>query len=118
MAGPRTPNDKLVRLLFFVATLKENGARRVTAVIPYLAYARKERQTKPRDPVTTRYVAELLEAAGVDAVVAWRRIISQHFKTLSGGRRSISTQDACSPNARSALSAAALSSSLRRIRAA
>jgi ribose-phosphate pyrophosphokinase len=69
--GPAlTPNDKLVRLLFFAATLKENGARRVTAVIPYLAYARKERQTKPRDPVTTRYVAELLEAAGVDIVVA------------------------------------------------
>jgi ribose-phosphate pyrophosphokinase len=65
----KSPNDKLVRLVFFAATLKENGARRVTAVIPYLAYARKERQTKPRDPVTTRYVAQLIEAAGVDAVV-------------------------------------------------
>src|SRR5512145_2763295 len=65
----KSPNDKLVRLLFFAAALKENGARRVTAVIPYLAYARKERQTKPRDPVITRYVAQLIEAAGVDTVV-------------------------------------------------
>lgn len=70
--GPQlTPNDKLVRLLFFASTLKENGARRITAVIPYLAYARKDRQTKPRDPVNTRYVAQLIEAAGVDAVVGF-----------------------------------------------
>jgi ribose-phosphate pyrophosphokinase len=68
--GPdESVNDKLVRLLFFLATLRKNGAARVTAVIPYLAYARKDRQTKPRDPVTTRYMAELLEAAGADAVV-------------------------------------------------
>jgi ribose-phosphate pyrophosphokinase len=68
--GPRlTPNDKLVRLLFFASTLKENGARRVTAVIPYLAYARKDRQTKPRDPVASRYIAQMLEAAGIDVIV-------------------------------------------------
>jgi len=62
-------NDKLVKLLFFIATCRENGAARVTAVIPYLAYARKDRQTKARDPVTTRYVAQLLEAVGADCVV-------------------------------------------------
>lgn len=68
--GPeQSPNDKLCRLLFFIATMKENGAARVTAVIPYLAYARKDRQTKSRDPVTTRYVAQLLEAVGTDCVV-------------------------------------------------
>lgn len=67
--GPdESVNDKLCRLLFFIAALKENGAGRVTAVIPYLAYARKDRQTKPRDPVTTRYMAMLIEAAGADAV--------------------------------------------------
>lgn len=63
-------SDKLVRLLFFVGALHEAGARRVTAVLPYLAYARKDRQTKPRDPVTSRYLAQLLEAAGADAVVS------------------------------------------------
>jgi ribose-phosphate pyrophosphokinase len=63
-------NDKLCRLLFFIGALKDAGAARVTAVVPYLCYARKDRRTKPRDPVTTRYVAALLEAVGVDRVAA------------------------------------------------
>ena len=42
---------------------------RVTALVPYLCYARKDRRTKPNDPVTTRYVASLFEAVGTDAVV-------------------------------------------------
>ncbi len=61
--------DKLCKLLFFVATLKDAGARRVTAVTPYLCFARKDRRTKPRDPVTTRYVAQLFEAMRSDRVV-------------------------------------------------
>lgn len=69
-SGPEASvNDKLIQLLFFLSTLRQNGARRVTAVIPYLAYARKDRQTKPRDPVNTRYLAQLIEAAGADAVL-------------------------------------------------
>jgi len=64
-----TPNDQLIKLLFFLATCRENGAARVTAVIPYLCYARKDRQTKRRDPVTVRYVAQLLEAVGTDRVI-------------------------------------------------
>ncbi|MGE5336779.1 MAG: ribose-phosphate diphosphokinase [Gemmatimonadota bacterium] len=63
-------NDKLIRLLFFAGALRDHGAARVTAVVPYLAYARKDRVTKPRDPVTTRYVAQLFETIGIDAVVA------------------------------------------------
>lgn len=62
-------NDKICRLLFFLGAVREGGAQRVTAVIPYLAYARKDRQTKPRDPVTTRYMALLLEAMGINAVM-------------------------------------------------
>ncbi len=62
-------NDKLCRLLFFVGALKDAGAARVTAVVPYLCYARKDRRTKPNDPVTTRYVAGMFEAVGTDAVV-------------------------------------------------
>jgi ribose-phosphate pyrophosphokinase len=58
-----------VKLLFFLAACRENGAAEVTAVVPYLAYARKDRQTKRRDPVTTRYVAQLFEAAGADRVI-------------------------------------------------
>lgn len=63
-------NDKLCKLLFFIAACRENGASRITAVVPYLAYARKDRQTKARDPVTTRYVAQLFEAVGTDQVLA------------------------------------------------
>jgi len=62
-------NDKLCRLLFFIGALKEASAERVTAILPYLCYARKDRKTKSRDPVTTRYVARLLEAVGTDRVV-------------------------------------------------
>lgn len=64
-----TVGEKLCRMLFFIATCKENGARRVTAVAPYLCYACKDRQTKPQDPVTSKYVARQFEAAGVDAVL-------------------------------------------------
>ncbi|WP_323846059.1 ribose-phosphate pyrophosphokinase [Microbulbifer magnicolonia] len=62
-------DDKLVRLLFFVGALKDAGAARVTAAIPYLCYARKDRRTKLHDPLSSRYLASLLEAVGTDAVV-------------------------------------------------
>lgn len=62
-------DDKLVRLLFFLAALKDASAARVTAVLPYLCYARKDRRSKPRDPLSSRYVASLLEAIGTDAVL-------------------------------------------------
>jgi len=68
--GPEeSANDKLCRLLFFLGALGDASAASVTAVVPYLCYARKDRKTKPRDPVTTRYVAALFEAVGVDRVV-------------------------------------------------
>jgi ribose-phosphate pyrophosphokinase len=62
-------NDKLCRLLFFLGALRDASAERVTALVPYLCYARKDRKSKPRDPVTTRYVAGLFEAMGVDRLV-------------------------------------------------
>jgi ribose-phosphate pyrophosphokinase len=62
-------NDKLVRLLFFIGALKDASAARVTAVCPYLAYARKDRRSKPRDPVSSRYVAQLFEALGADRMM-------------------------------------------------
>lgn len=98
-------NDKLCRLLFFLGAVRDAAARRVTAVVPYLCYTRKDRRTKPRDPVTTRYVAALLEAVGADCVLtldvhnlaayenAYRRrtehlvatgLFAQHFAGLVG----------------------------------
>ena len=68
--GKQSVNDKICRLLFFIGALKDASARRVCAVIPYFAYARKDRKTQPRDPVTMKYLARLLEAAGADHVLA------------------------------------------------
>lgn len=62
-------NDKLVRLLFFIGALKDASAARVTAVVPYLAYARKDQRSKSRDSVNSRYVAQLFEAVGVDRML-------------------------------------------------
>ena len=62
-------NDKVCRLAFFAGALKDAGARQLTAVVPYLAYSRKDRRTKPRDPVSTRYLATMLQSVGVDRVV-------------------------------------------------
>jgi ribose-phosphate pyrophosphokinase len=68
--GPAlSANDKLCRLLFFIGALKDAGAAKVTAVVPYLCYARKDRRTKPSDPVATRYVAGMFESVGTDAIV-------------------------------------------------
>ncbi len=61
--------DKLLKLLFLIGALKDAGAARVTAVTPYLCFSRKDRRTKPRDPITTRYVAQLFEAMRTDAVM-------------------------------------------------
>lgn len=63
-------NDRLCRLLFFIASLKDAGAASVTACLTYLAYARKDRRTQTRDPVNSRYVAMLFEAVGMDRVMA------------------------------------------------
>jgi ribose-phosphate pyrophosphokinase len=61
-------DERLNRMLFTIGALKDAGATRVTAVAPYLCYARKDRRTKPRDPVTTRYVGCLFEAVGTDRI--------------------------------------------------
>ncbi len=62
-------NDKLCRLLFFIGALRDASAQRITVLAPYLAYARKDQKSKPRDPVTTRYVAQLFEAVGTDRLM-------------------------------------------------
>lgn len=65
----QSASDKLCRLLFFCGACRDAGAASVTAVIPYLCYARKDRKTKARDPVITRYVAQMAESLGIDRVV-------------------------------------------------
>jgi ribose-phosphate pyrophosphokinase len=69
-----TPNSstasRFVRLLFLLNGLRDAGATERIVMVPYLAYARKERRTQPRDPVNTKYVARLLEASGASRVIA------------------------------------------------
>lgn len=62
-------DDKLVRTLFCIGALRDAGAARISAVLPYLCYARKDRRTKLHDPLSSRYVASLFEAVGTDCVV-------------------------------------------------
>lgn len=62
--------QKLCRLLFFIGACKDAGAARVTAVVPYLCFSRQDRRVEPQDPVTTRYVGALFEAAGADVLVS------------------------------------------------
>lgn len=65
----QSSNDRLMRLLMFIATCRDHGAARITVIAPYLAYSRKDRRTKPWDPVSSRYVANLFEASGTDRFV-------------------------------------------------
>ncbi len=66
----QTPvSERLLKLLFLLHGLRDAGARQRIALLPYLTFARKDRRTQPRDPVNTRYVAQLIESAGVDRVV-------------------------------------------------
>ena len=61
--------ERFVRLLFLLSGLRDAGAERRIAIVPYLAFARKDRRTQIRDPVNSRYVAELLECAGADRLI-------------------------------------------------
>jgi len=62
-------NDKLMRALVFAGALKDAGAQETVLVAPYLAFARKDKRTKARDPISTRYVAQMCEAVGIDTVI-------------------------------------------------
>ncbi|MFW7381281.1 MAG: ribose-phosphate diphosphokinase [Oligoflexus sp.] len=64
-----SPQDKLCRLIFLIGALKDAGASQVTAITPYLCYARKDRRTKEFDPLSLRYIATMMEAVGLDRIV-------------------------------------------------
>ena len=65
----RPVNDNLMELLIMIDAMKRASAGRITAVIPYFGYARQDRKTKARDPISAKLVANMLTAAGADRVL-------------------------------------------------
>ena len=62
-------NDNLMELLVVMDALKRGSARRITAVIPYYGYARQDRKSGPRTPISAKLVANLITIAGADRVL-------------------------------------------------
>jgi ribose-phosphate pyrophosphokinase len=62
-------NDHLMELLVILDALKRASARRITAVIPYFGYARQDRKTGPRTPISAKLVANIITAAGANRVL-------------------------------------------------
>ncbi len=62
-------NDNLMELLIMIDAMKRASAGRITAVMPYFGYARQDRKSKPRDPISAKLVADLITAAGADRVL-------------------------------------------------
>ena len=70
-------NDNLMEMLIMIDALKRASAGRITAVIPYFGYARQDRKTKPRDPISAKLVANLIARAGADRVLTMALHASQ-----------------------------------------
>tara|TARA_A100000171_G_C2131339_1_gene146975 strand:+ start:1857 stop:2783 length:927 start_codon:yes stop_codon:yes gene_type:complete len=64
-------NDHLMELLITIDALKRSSASRITAVIPYFGYARQDRKTTPRSPISAKLVADLLTVAGANRVLTF-----------------------------------------------
>ncbi len=73
-------NQHIMELLLIIDALKRSSAGRITAVIPYFAYARQDRQDKPRTPVSARLLADLITVAGAQRVVT----IDLHSPQIQG----------------------------------
>ncbi|WP_293876012.1 MULTISPECIES: ribose-phosphate pyrophosphokinase [unclassified Sphingomonas] len=63
-------NDNLMEMLIIIDALKRSSARRITAVIPYMGYARQDRKPGPRTPISAKLVANLITVAGADRVLS------------------------------------------------
>ena len=68
-SGNPPVNDHLVELLIMIQAAKLASAKRITAVVPWFPYTRQDKKSKPREPITAKLVADMLEVAGVDRVL-------------------------------------------------
>src|SRR3989338_7881501 len=62
-------NDHIVELALIADALKRSGAHKITAVIPYFGYSRKEKQSRPGEPISAKVVADLIISSGINKVV-------------------------------------------------
>jgi ribose-phosphate pyrophosphokinase len=62
-------NDNLMELLIMIDAMKRASAGRITAVMPYFGYARQDRKSRPRDPISAKLVSNLITAAGADRIL-------------------------------------------------
>ena len=76
----RPVDEHLMELLLMIDALKRASARRITAVVPYFGYARQDRKDKPRSPITSKLVADLLTTAGAHRAL----IVDLHTPQLQG----------------------------------
>src|SRR5271167_5282269 len=76
----RPVDEHLMELLLMIDALKRASARRITAVIPYFGYARQDRKDKPRSPISSKLVADLLTSAGANRAL----IVDLHTPQLQG----------------------------------
>lgn len=73
-------NDSLMELLIMLDAFRRASARRITVVMPYFGYARQDKKTKPREPITARLIADLIQVAGAHRVVG----IDLHAEQIQG----------------------------------
>jgi ribose-phosphate pyrophosphokinase len=76
----RPVDEHLMELLLMIDALKRASARRITAVMPYFGYARQDRKDKPRSPISSKLVADLLTTAGANRAL----IVDLHTPQLQG----------------------------------
>jgi len=76
-------NDSLMELLIMLDAFKRSSAHRITAVLPYYGYARQDRKVQGRMPISAKLVADLMEAAGTDRVLALRASSASRWTTSS-----------------------------------
>ena len=73
-------NDNLMELLLIIDACKRSSAGRITAVMPYFGYARQDRKANPRDPISAKLVADILQTAGANRVLT----MDLHSSQLQG----------------------------------